>query len=151
MYAILALYLLVCSFWLTGRAFAVCRLICWLCIRRSCLVLQDIPAQLKNKSTHDVIVAFFTPPVGPLIAAIISTFGMLRQQDFTSSLTTISRNIFLCLFPLRETFSHLFNVRSVLTLIKAGPVAYVLQLLTIPLLSTKFHQCAKRVRILQLA
>ncbi|KAI0346769.1 glycosyltransferase family 2 protein [Trametopsis cervina] len=58
-YAFLSLYLLICSFWLTGKAFA------------------NIPNILKDKTTTgQVLAAFFEPPVGPLIAAIISTFGI---------------------------------------------------------------------------
>jgi len=57
-YAFLSLYLLVCSFWLTGRAFAA------------------IPEQLKSKTTSQVIAAFFEPPIGALIAAMVSTYGI---------------------------------------------------------------------------
>jgi chitin synthase len=52
------LYLLVCSFWLAGTAFA------------------RIPEMLKNKTQAEVIKSFFTPPIGALIAAAISTFGI---------------------------------------------------------------------------
>jgi len=57
-YAFISLYLLVCSFWLAGTAFA------------------NIPEMLKNKTTAAVIKSFFTPPIGALIAAAISTFGI---------------------------------------------------------------------------
>lgn len=57
-YAFISLYLLVCSFWLAGTAFA------------------RIPENLKNKTTSEVILSFFTPPIGALIAAAISTFGI---------------------------------------------------------------------------
>jgi len=57
-YALLSMYLLVCSFWLTGRAFAA------------------IPEELKSKSSAEVVKAFFKPPIGALIAAIISTYGI---------------------------------------------------------------------------
>jgi chitin synthase len=57
-YAFMSTYLLVCSFWLTGKAFA------------------DIPKQLENKSSSEVIASFFTPPIGALIAAMVSTFGI---------------------------------------------------------------------------
>jgi hypothetical protein len=57
-YAFISLYLLVCSFWLAGTAFA------------------NIPEQLKDKTTAEVIKSFFTPPIGALIAAAISTFGI---------------------------------------------------------------------------
>ena len=38
---------------------------------------QAIPAQLKNKTVAQVIATFFVPPVGALIAAMVSTFGLL--------------------------------------------------------------------------
>lgn len=57
-YAFISLYLLVCSFWLAGTAFA------------------RIPESLKNKTQAQVIASFFTPPIGALIAAAISTFGI---------------------------------------------------------------------------
>jgi len=57
-FAFISLYLLVCSFWLAGTAFA------------------RIPEQLKNKTTAEVIKSFFVPPVGALIAAAVSTFGI---------------------------------------------------------------------------
>lgn len=58
MYAFISLYLLICSFWLAGTAFA------------------RIPETLKNKTQAEVIKSFFTPPIGALIAAAISTFGI---------------------------------------------------------------------------
>ena len=57
-YAFISLYLLICSFWLAGTAFA------------------RIPEMLKDKTTAEVIKSFFTPPIGALIAAAISTFGI---------------------------------------------------------------------------
>jgi chitin synthase len=63
-YAFLAVYLLVCSFWLSGKAFA------------------SIPKLLKDKSTGEVIATFFKPPVGALIAATISTFGIYLIASF---------------------------------------------------------------------
>ncbi|KAJ2932176.1 hypothetical protein H1R20_g4898, partial [Candolleomyces eurysporus] len=58
-FAILALYLLVCSLWLTARSFA------------------DIPRALgPNPTAQQVFRSFFQVPIGPLIAAIISTFGI---------------------------------------------------------------------------
>ncbi|KAF5364984.1 hypothetical protein D9758_008079 [Tetrapyrgos nigripes] len=64
-YGFLSMYLLVCSFWLTSLAF------------------REIPEALAgNKSTTDVIKSFFLPPVGPLIAAMISTFGIYFFASF---------------------------------------------------------------------
>ena len=57
-YAVISLYLLICSFWLAGTAFA------------------NIPEMLKNKTSAEVVKSFFTPPIGALIAAAISTFGI---------------------------------------------------------------------------
>ncbi|GLB41331.1 putative chitin synthase [Lyophyllum shimeji] len=55
-FAILGLYLLICSFWLTG------------------LSLKAIPAALaKHKG---FVETFLSPPLGPLMAAIIATFGI---------------------------------------------------------------------------
>ncbi|KAI0089171.1 glycosyltransferase family 2 protein [Irpex rosettiformis] len=63
-YAILSLYLIICSFWLTGKAFA------------------NIPNLLKDKTPSQVIATFFTPPVGALIAALVSTFGIYLIASF---------------------------------------------------------------------
>ncbi|CAK5275677.1 unnamed protein product [Mycena citricolor] len=63
-YAFLALYLLICSFWLTGKAFAA------------------IPKELQNKTSAQVIATFFKPPVGALIAAMVSTFGIYCAASF---------------------------------------------------------------------
>ena len=58
-YAICALYLLVCAFWLTGNAFA------------------GIPKQLEQEhSIGQIVLTLVEPPVGALIAAMISTFGI---------------------------------------------------------------------------
>jgi len=37
--------------------------------------VKDIPRQLKSKTSSEVVAAFFEPPIGALIAAMISTFG----------------------------------------------------------------------------
>ncbi|KII94830.1 glycosyltransferase family 2 protein [Plicaturopsis crispa FD-325 SS-3] len=57
-YAILAVYLLVCSFWLTGKAFA------------------KIPSELRGKTIAGMLKTLLTPPVGALVAAMVSTFGI---------------------------------------------------------------------------
>ncbi|KAJ7095345.1 glycosyltransferase family 2 protein [Mycena belliarum] len=91
-YAFLAVYLLVCSFWLTAKAFS------------------NIPKELANKTTSQVIATFFKPPVGALIAAMVSTFGIyfiasFLYRDpwhlFTSFLP------YLCLAP---SFTNVLNV-----------------------------------------
>ncbi|KAJ6626890.1 glycosyltransferase family 2 protein [Mycena sp. CBHHK59/15] len=63
-YAILAVYLLVCSFWLTATAFA------------------GIPKALAQNSGQSVIMSFFEPPIGPLAAAMLSTFGIYYFASF---------------------------------------------------------------------
>ncbi|KAK0473386.1 glycosyltransferase family 2 protein [Armillaria novae-zelandiae] len=64
-YAVLAVYLLICSFWLTSLAF------------------KDIPKALHgHKSTMEIVTAFFNPPLGPLVAAMISTFGIYFFASF---------------------------------------------------------------------
>jgi hypothetical protein len=63
-YAVISLYLLICSFWLAGTAFA------------------NIPNLLKNKTQAEVIASFFKPPIGALIAAAISTFGIYLIASF---------------------------------------------------------------------
>jgi chitin synthase len=75
-------YLIVCSFALTGQAFKVS-----LHDLREALLftdhkLQNIPNQLKNKTQAQVILTFFTPPVGALIAAAVSTFGIYFIASF---------------------------------------------------------------------
>ncbi|KAF7320160.1 hypothetical protein MKEN_00800500 [Mycena kentingensis (nom. inval.)] len=57
-YAVLAVYLLVCSFWLTAKAF------------------MGIPKALEENKGGNVLEAFLQPPIGPLAAAILSTFGI---------------------------------------------------------------------------
>ena len=91
-YAVLAVYLLVCSFWLTGKAFA------------------NIPKELENKTSTQIILTFFTPPVGALIAAMVSTFGI---YFFASFLYRDPWHMFssffqyLCLAP---SFTNVLNV-----------------------------------------
>ncbi|OBZ76612.1 Chitin synthase 1 [Grifola frondosa] len=63
-YAVLAVYLLICSFWLTIRSFI------------------NIPSELRNKTTSEVILSFFKPPVGALIAAMVSTYGIYLIASF---------------------------------------------------------------------
>lgn len=107
-YAVLAVYLLVCSFWLTGKAFGVGS--CYFLLPIIALILsQDIPRQLEGKSTSEVILTFFTPPVGALIAAMVSTFGTLSVVSPRSqSVDTLGRNRYLLLriLPIREFQRH---------------------------------------------
>jgi len=91
-YAVLAVYLLVCSFWLTVKSFA------------------SIPSQLKNKTSTEVVEAFFQPPIGALIAAMISTFGIyftasLLYRDPWHMFSSFFQ--YLCLAP---SFTNVLNV-----------------------------------------
>lgn len=43
---------------------------------------QNIPNELKSKTTAQVILTFFKPPVGALIAAMVSTFGIYLFASF---------------------------------------------------------------------
>ncbi|KAF9534888.1 putativechitin synthase [Crepidotus variabilis] len=63
-FAVLAVYLIVCSIWLTVKAFST------------------IPKQLAGKSTGEIISAILSPPIGALIAAMISTFGIYFTSSF---------------------------------------------------------------------
>jgi len=64
-YAFLAAYLLVCSFWLTGLAFIN--------------IKKLVEAQ---KTTIDILLTFVKPPTGALIAAMVSTFGIYLFASF---------------------------------------------------------------------
>lgn len=91
-YAILAVYLLVCSFWLTINAF------------------MDIPRQLENLSTSDAAAAFFKPPIGALIAAMISTYGIylfasILYRDPWHMVSSFIQ--YLCIAP---SFTNVLNV-----------------------------------------
>ncbi|KAF8195934.1 chitin synthase [Mycena galopus ATCC 62051] len=91
-YAFLAVYLLICSFWLTAKAFA------------------NIPSELANKTTSQVIATFFKPPVGALIAAMVSTFGIYFIASF---LYRDPWHLFTSFFPylcLAPSFTNVLNV-----------------------------------------
>ncbi|RDX53649.1 chitin synthase [Lentinus brumalis] len=91
-YGVLAVYLLICSFWLTVVAF------------------KDIPHQLAGKSTGEIIAKIFTPPIGALIAAMMSTFGIwliasLLYRDPWHLASSMFQ--YLCLAP---SFTNVLNV-----------------------------------------
>lgn len=44
--------------------------------------VQNIPNELRGKSQSEIIASFFQPPVGALIAAMISTFGIYFIASF---------------------------------------------------------------------
>jgi chitin synthase len=92
-YAFFAVYLLVCSFWLTAIAF------------------KNIPNLLRQQEASGSIVkAFLKPPVGSLIAAMAATFGI---YIFASFLYRDPWHMFssffqyLCLAP---SFTNVLNV-----------------------------------------
>ncbi|KAG9317517.1 glycosyltransferase family 2 protein [Chiua virens] len=91
-YAFLAVYLLICSFWLTIKAFI------------------DIPNQLKNKTTEQVILTFFTPPVGALIAAMVSTFGIYLIASFLYRDPWHMFSSFFQYLCLAPSFTNVLNV-----------------------------------------
>ncbi|TFK55464.1 glycosyltransferase family 2 protein [Heliocybe sulcata] len=63
-YAVLSLYLIVCSFWLTG------------------LALADIPKQFKGVPTSQILSTFLKGTTGVLVAALFSTFGIYFIASF---------------------------------------------------------------------
>jgi chitin synthase len=91
-YAVLAVYLLICSFWLTGKAFA------------------NIPSELQNKTTAEVIKTFFTPPVGALIAAMVSTFGIYLVASFLYRDPWHMFSSFFQYLCLAPSFTNVLNV-----------------------------------------
>ncbi|KAI9001377.1 glycosyltransferase family 2 protein [Trametes punicea] len=91
-YGILALYLLACSFALTVVAF------------------KNIPASIGHKTTEQIVAEFFKPPVGALIAAMLSTFGLwliasLLYRDPWHLFSSMFQ--YLCLAP---SFTNVLNV-----------------------------------------
>jgi len=91
-YAFLAVYLLICSFWLTIKAFA------------------NIPNELKNKTAEQVILTFFTPPVGALIAAMVSTFGIYFIASFLYRDPWHMFSSFFQYLCLAPSFTNVLNV-----------------------------------------
>ncbi|PBK69723.1 glycosyltransferase family 2 protein [Armillaria solidipes] len=91
-FAVLSLYLLVCSFWLTGKAFS------------------NISSDLQNKSTSQVIASFFTPPIGALIAAMVSTFGIYLIASFLYRDPWHMFSSFLQYLLIATSFTNVLNV-----------------------------------------
>ncbi|PPR06579.1 hypothetical protein CVT24_001760 [Panaeolus cyanescens] len=91
-YAVLAVYLLVCSFWLTVKSF------------------QDIPRQLQGKTSSEIIAQFFRPPIGALIAAMISTFGIYFTASFLYRDPWHMFSSFLQYLCLAPSFTNVLNV-----------------------------------------
>ncbi|KAI0326691.1 glycosyltransferase family 2 protein [Cubamyces sp. BRFM 1775] len=91
-YGLLAVYLIVCSWALTVVAF------------------KNIPKQLANETTSQIIISFFKPPIGALIAAMLSTFGLwliasLLYRDPWHIVSSMFQ--YLCLAP---SFTNVLNV-----------------------------------------
>ncbi|KAJ7139674.1 glycosyltransferase family 2 protein [Mycena epipterygia] len=89
-YAVLAVYLLVCSFWLTATAFA------------------GIPKALA--ANNNAILAFFEPPIGPLAAAMLSTFGIYFFASFLYGDPWHMFSSFLQYLCLAPSFINVLNV-----------------------------------------
>jgi chitin synthase len=77
---------------LTGKAFA------------------NIPNELKNKTTSQIIATFFTPPVGALIAAMVSTFGIYIIASFLYRDPWHMFSSFLQYLCLAPSFTNVLNV-----------------------------------------
>lgn len=91
---------------------------------------QNIPNELKNKTTSEIVATFFKPPVGSLIAAMVSTFGIYLFASIlyvslvqlcschrlltglysvipgTCSLVSFSTCVWLLASPMSSTFTH---------------------------------------------
>lgn len=91
-YAVLAIYLLVCSFWLTIKSFSA------------------IPELLKHKTTAEVIQTFFVPPVGALIAAMVSTYGIYFTASFLYRDPWHMFSSFFQYLCLAPSFTNVLNV-----------------------------------------
>lgn len=91
-YAFLAVYLLICSFWLTIKAFSA------------------IPAELKDKSASEVFSTFFTTQVGALVAALVSTFGIYFIASFLYRDPWHMFSSFFQYLCLAPSFTNVLNV-----------------------------------------
>jgi len=91
-FAFLAVYLLVCSLWLTVIAFA------------------SIPSKLAGMSAGDILRAFVLPPIGALIAAMISTFGIYFTASFLYGDPWHMFSSFIQYLCLAPSFTNVLNV-----------------------------------------
>jgi chitin synthase len=91
-YGFLSIYLVVCSIWLTVKAFA------------------DIPRQLAGKTSGEIALAFIKPPIGALIAAMISTFGIYFTASFLYRDPWHMFSSFLQYLALAPSFTNVLNV-----------------------------------------
>lgn len=90
-FGILAVYLLVCSFWLTILAF------------------KAIPQVLKE-SSDSAVATFFKPPIGALVVAMISTFGIYFTASFLYRDPWHMFSSFLQYLCLAPSFTNVLNV-----------------------------------------
>ncbi|VDB96839.1 unnamed protein product [Peniophora sp. CBMAI 1063] len=95
LYAVLSLYLIVCSFALTGQA------------------IKNIPSELSKLSDQSVgskILFFLKPPVGSLVVALISTFGIYFFASFLYRDPWHMFSSFLQYLLLAPSFTNILNV-----------------------------------------
>ncbi|KAH9483069.1 Chitin synthase, class 1 [Psilocybe cubensis] len=88
-YAFLAVYLLVCSVWLTVLSF------------------KQLPSQIQGKSFQDAV---FNTTLGPLSAAIVSTFGIYIIASFLYRDPWHMFSSFLQYLCLAPSFTNVLNV-----------------------------------------
>jgi chitin synthase len=79
-YAFLALYLIICSFYLTGVSF------------------KTVIKLLKSETASEVATSFFKPPVGPLVAALVGTFGIYFFASFLYVSIKRMSLVYVCLY-----------------------------------------------------
>nr|ADX07293.1 putative chitin synthase [Flammulina velutipes] len=72
--------------------------------------LLNIGAELKDKTTSQVITSFFTPPIGALIAAMFSTFGIYFIASFLYRDPWHMFSSFLQYLLIAPSFTNVLNV-----------------------------------------
>ncbi|KAK1224389.1 hypothetical protein PQX77_012685 [Marasmius sp. AFHP31] len=90
-YAVLSLYLLICSFWLTIKA------------------LINIP-KLIEQNDNDIVKVFFQGPVGALLAAMFSTYGIYLFASFLYRDPWHMFSSFIQYLLLAPSFTNVLNV-----------------------------------------
>ncbi|EIN10925.1 glycosyltransferase family 2 protein [Punctularia strigosozonata HHB-11173 SS5] len=91
-YAILAGYLIVCSFYLTAVSF------------------KTVIKLLKTETASQVVTSFFKPPIGPLVAALVSTFGIYFLASFLYRDPWHMFSSFIQYLLLAPSFTNVLNV-----------------------------------------
>ncbi|KAF9055112.1 putative chitin synthase [Hymenopellis radicata] len=74
------------------------------------LYLLNIGTELKDKSTGDVVKAFFQPPIGALIAAMFSTFGIYFIASFLYRDPWHMFSSFIQYLLIAPSFTNVLNV-----------------------------------------